>query len=156
MTPPEFEHEPDHFDLFGWRDEHCLVDDVRRDRWDVINKPAQDLFQWGFDARKRVAQNARGTNAVALEVTFENLADEWESETVFESVTTRKALHPAYQRVIGLGPAAVPLILRRLQREPAQWFWALTAITGENPAAGTDSLDDATAAWLEWGSSRRL
>lgn len=69
----------------------------------------------------------------------------WEAETVFESVVTRKAMHPAYQRIIGLGPPAVPMILKRLAEEPAQRFWALTAITGKDPAVGQTTLDGATA-----------
>jgi len=91
-----------------------------------------------------------------LEVLFENLADKWTAATAFESVVTRMAIHPAYQRIIGLGPTAVPLILRRLQREPLQWFWALTAITGEDPAEGQTTADGAAAAWIEWGRERGL
>jgi hypothetical protein len=93
---------------------------------------------------------------IALDVLFENLADRWEIETAFESVVTRQAMHPAYQRIIGLGRPAVPLILRRLQREPRQWFWALTAITGEDPAQETSSPGAAAEAWLRWGWERGL
>jgi hypothetical protein len=91
---------------------------------------------------------------VRLEVEYENLADQWERETDFESVVARKVMHPAYQRIIGMGYAAVPLILRRLQREPRQWFWALTSITGEDPAEGQTSADGAAQAWLEWARRR--
>jgi hypothetical protein len=65
-------------------------------------------------------------------------------------------MHPAYQRIIGLGAPGLPLILRRLADEPGQWFWALTAITGEDPAAGQSTVDDAAAAWLSWGHARGL
>jgi len=44
---------------------------------------------------------------VGLEVRFEDLADEWERATAFESVVVRKAMHPAYQRIIGMGDEAV-------------------------------------------------
>jgi hypothetical protein len=87
---------------------------------------------------------------------FGQLADQWEGETALESVVTRKAMHPAYQRIIGMGDVAVPLILQRLQREPRQWFWALSAITGEDPAAGQDSAADAAAARIEWGKAHDL
>lgn len=103
-----------------------------------------------------LALDHRSSRQVALEVEFENLADRWELQTDFESVVVRKAMHPAYQRIIGLGQPAVPLILRRLQREPRQWFWALTAITGENPADGEDDAESAANAWLAWGHSRGL
>ena len=101
------------------------------------------------------ASRSAGGDA-ALDALFDELADRWESETMFESVVTRKALHPAYQRIIGLGKPAVPRILRRLAQEPAQWFWALTAITGENPAEGRTKPDEAAAAWLDWGRARGL
>jgi len=35
--------------------------------------------------------------------------------------------------MIGLGWPVVPLILEELNREPNQWFWALEAITEQNP-----------------------
>jgi hypothetical protein len=63
------------------------------------------------------------------------------------------ALLPPYQRIIGMGPPVVPLILAALQREPDQWFWALDSITEENPvppeAAGRVRL--MAQAWVDWG-----
>ena len=63
-----------------------------------------------------------------------------------------------YQRIIGMGPPAVPLILRELHREPDQWFWALEAISEENPvppeAAGT--VREMARAWIEWGKRQGL
>lgn len=149
MTPPNHEH----YDHIAWHGQHCFVElAMDKPHWEVIERGPHNLFHWGQDARERVAP--RRVNRVRLEVTFENLADQWEDETVFESVVTRKAMHPAYQRIIGMGRPAVPLILRRLQREPAQWFWALTAITGEDPARGEDTVEGATAAWLAWSHTQ--
>ena len=63
-----------------------------------------------------------------------------------------------YQRTIGLGSMAVPLILAELRRETDHWFWALEAITGENPvpvdAAG--NVHAAAEAWLRWGRDKGL
>lgn len=65
----------------------------------------------------------------------------------------------AYQRIIGMGDRAVPLILAELEREagdPDHWGWALHAITGDDPipeeAAG-DTVQIARA-WLDWGRAR--
>lgn len=91
-----------------------------------------------------------------LETTFAQLAATWERETFVESFVHRKALHWAYQRIIGLGREAVPLILRRLVERPNHWFWALAAITGEDPASDTDSIEDATETWIRWGRDHRL
>jgi hypothetical protein len=64
---------------------------------------------------------------------FHALAERWKRETRFLSNVAKKCMHPAYQGIIGLGVPALPLILEELRREPTDWFWALTAISGENP-----------------------
>jgi hypothetical protein len=89
---------------------------------------------------------------------FQALAAEWERETLFLSSTTDIVLHPAYQRIIGLGPAAVPLILGRMRERPGHWFWALRAITGEDPVQPEERGDLAKMArrWLDWGAARGL
>lgn len=82
---------------------------------------------------------------------FQELANQWRKETAHLSLAIKKVMHPAYQRIIGLGPDAVPLILRELQRRSGHWFWALKAITGEDPAQPEDTVSEATQAWLQWG-----
>lgn len=62
---------------------------------------------------------------------------------------------PAYQRIIGMGPDAVPLILAQLEAEgddPDQWFWALRAITAANPVKPEDQGNTVkmAEAWLRW------
>jgi hypothetical protein len=85
-----------------------------------------------------------------LERLFARLAEQWREEMAVYSSVTKKALHPAYQRIIGMGPAALPLIFRELERQPDHWFWALRAITGENPVRPEDAgnLGKMTGAWL--------
>lgn len=86
---------------------------------------------------------------------FDRLALEWEDDTAILSSVQQKVMHPAYQRVIGLGPDAVPLIMDRLERGyGGYWFWALVAITGEDPAKDTTRFDDAVQAWLTWWRQR--
>ena len=65
----------------------------------------------------------------------------------------KKAVHPAYQGIIGLGDAALPWILEELKKEPRDWFWALTAITGENPIpeSSAGKVEEMAEAWLRWG-----
>jgi hypothetical protein len=84
---------------------------------------------------------------------FAELAETWRRETAVISSTTEMAMHPAYQQIIGMGPAAVPLILRELEERPAHWFWALKAITSADPVQPEDRgrLRQMTQAWLEWG-----
>ena len=89
-----------------------------------------------------------------LEREFQRLATLWHEETGGYSFEAQKIAHPAYQKIIALGPAAVPLILRDLERESDHWFVALTALTGEDPAAHSTSNPQVTAAWLQWGREK--
>jgi hypothetical protein len=87
---------------------------------------------------------------------FRELAEIWRRETAYFSFMQQRMLHPAYQHIIGMGWPVVPLLLRELQRQPDHWLWALQAITGEEPARGTDTLGAAAEAWLNWGRQRGL
>jgi hypothetical protein len=63
-------------------------------------------------------------------------------------------MHPAYQQIIGMGEAAIPLILEELYNgDCADWFWALTAISSENPITSEQAGDikKMSEAWIEWG-----
>ena len=88
----------------------------------------------------------------SLERAFHQLAGEWKAATALTSSGTEMLLHPAYQRIIGMGAEVVGLIVAELRREPDHWFWALQAITGEDPVAAGDhgKIDRMTAAWLSW------
>jgi hypothetical protein len=85
------------------------------------------------------------------EKTVRTLADKWRKDTHFISVLRRKFLHPSYQQIIGMGRDAIPLILKELDERPADWFWALNAITREDPVPEHADFDQAVAAWLNWG-----
>ena len=64
----------------------------------------------------------------------------------------------SYQQIIGRGLDVVPLILRELQQQTDHWFWALEAITGENPVSrdGAGDMRASADAWLEWGQRNGL
>jgi hypothetical protein len=87
---------------------------------------------------------------------FLRLAAEWKDQSRYLSNSAQMALLRPYQRIIGMGLAAVPLILEELQREPDQWLWALEAITEENPvpseANGVVKL--MAKAWVDWGREK--
>jgi len=100
---------------------------------------------------------ARVTDAqLTLEQEFLTLAENWRNDTAVLSSITMKSMHPAYQRIIGMGSTVVPLILRELEREPDDWFWALNAITGEDPIPPEDAgyIDKMAEAWLNLGRER--
>lgn len=93
-----------------------------------------------------------------VETRFNDLAAEWASETAHLSMMSEIVRHRSYQEIIGLGRDVLPLILKRLSVEPNHWFWALRAISGEDPvpAADVGRIDAMRRAWLEWGGSRGL
>jgi len=96
--------------------------------------------------------SARLSRQAELARQFNELADAWERETRAESFAHRRSMHPAYQRIIGLGPAGVSLVLERMRwRQSGHWFWALNALTGEDPAAGLTKPRAAREAWIRWG-----
>ncbi len=108
------------------------------------------------DTSKRDAAPAVGQGKGNLEQAFDALADQWRNDTVLLSSVDKMAMHPAYQRIIGLGPQALPLILRELQARPDHWFWALHAISGDDPVRPGATFDEAVDAWLKWGRERYM
>src|SRR5438045_937234 len=89
----------------------------------------------------------------ALESKFKALAARWRADRGPESSIARLAMHSAYQQIIGMGEAAVPMILSELEARPDHWFWALNAITGDDPVPEADRgvMKQMVAAWLDWG-----
>jgi len=75
----------------------------------------------------------------------------WKDETSAQSSIHVIAMHPSYQRIIGMGRTVLPLLFQELQREPDQWFWALHAITGEDPGAPYEDFDRAVEQLVELG-----
>ncbi|HLN28481.1 MAG TPA: hypothetical protein VK395_12135 [Gemmataceae bacterium] len=101
---------------------------------------------------------AIGTPEADLRQRFRERSALWKQKSRYLSNTAQMALLKPYQEIIGMGKPAVPLILEELQNEPDQWFWALEAITSENPvppeAAGQVRL--MAEAWINWGKQHGL
>ncbi len=89
---------------------------------------------------------------------FRRLASDWKEQSRYLSNTAQMAMLKPYQRIIGMGWPVVPLILEELRREPDQWFWALEAITEENPvpAEATGKVRLMAQAWIEWEARQGL
>ena len=92
-----------------------------------------------------------------MEQDFNALADQWRSEIRHLSSDSDIAGRFVYQQIIGMGKPALPLILRELQQHGGRWFWALRAITRENPVRLEDrgNVTRMAEAWLEWGQRNR-
>lgn len=89
---------------------------------------------------------------------FQSLAQRWREETEFHSAPSALFMHPAYQEIIGLGPAVLPLMLADLEKTRDHWFWALRAITGENPVPAEErgKVERMAERWVDWGRARGL
>lgn len=89
---------------------------------------------------------------------FTSLARQWRAETRWLSSTSQIAMHPAYQAIIGMGSEALPMILEELRERSGYWYWALKAITREDPVTPADrgSIPAMKAAWLRWGSAKGI
>lgn len=88
-----------------------------------------------------------------IEETFRELCSKWREETEYLSSPYEIAMNDSYQQIIGLGEAAVSLILQDLAETYDHWFWALKAITRQNPASDHDAGDvrKIAEAWISWG-----
>lgn len=99
---------------------------------------------------------ACGSQHEDIEHEFNELARQWKAERRATSFSSAMAMQPAYQRIIGLGRRALPLILRELEKELDHWFWALKAISGEDPVPpqSRGKMREMRNAWLKWGREK--
>ena len=114
-----------------------------------INRRHQELLSAAGDLLS-------GYNGTGLRKEFERLIEDWEEQRPRGVDVSEMVMHPTYQRIIGVGPRVVPLLLAELQRKSGHWFWALHAITGANPVPedSQGNLRAMAEAWLEWGRQR--
>jgi hypothetical protein len=90
---------------------------------------------------------------VGLEAEFQKQSRGWHNDTRVMSSIQKKIFNEHYQRIIGMGKPALPLIFRELKERGGYWYWALECITGLNPAASATNIEEAKRAWLEFATS---
>jgi hypothetical protein len=83
---------------------------------------------------------------------FRQLASKWREETRALSSDSDIVANFAYYQIIGMGERALPLIFEEMKAHGGRWFWALRAITGENPVRSENrgNVRRMNEAWLEW------
>jgi hypothetical protein len=110
------------------------------------------FIEWHHRRRAVMAK----TDEVDVPRRFQQLVDRWSEDTLDMSSIEDMVEHPSYSAIIDMGEAAVPLLLRELEKAPNYWFPALTAITGVNPIPeeARGRLIEMTEAWLEWGRGK--
>lgn len=84
---------------------------------------------------------------------FAMLTQQWKSATIYESSVYNIATNDFYQQIIGLGAPILPLIFEEMQRSPDHWFWALRALTGNDPVREEHrgNVRQMTEDWFNWG-----
>lgn len=80
----------------------------------------------------------------------------WKEETAAHSSPATIRMNRYYQKIIGLGDTIIPLILRELEREPNDWFYALEMLTKdeENPMTDDMGFKESISAWINWGKNK--
>ena len=118
----------------------------------------QQINQQWREIAEYVTNSQRIRSITITMTTFNACVAKWKEDTKHKSSLTDIFLHPAYQRIIGLGPDVVPFILREIADNGGHWFWALGALTGANPVTteiqGRPRL--MKEAWLAWGRNNHL
>src|ERR1700730_7424506 len=85
------------------------------------------------------AKQKRATPAMeSTEEKFHRLAALWRTETAFVSSSSDLVNHPAFQEIVDMGPAIIPLVLRELEKRSGHWHRVLRRIAGVDPVAPTD------------------
>lgn len=99
-----------------------------------------------------VSSVAHPIPTAADEQRFQRLADQWREQTRALSSDSDIVGNFSYYQIIGMGERALPLIFEEMRAHGGRWFWALRAITGENPVRPEDrgNVRRMTETWLEW------
>jgi hypothetical protein len=87
----------------------------------------------------------------SLRQEFQELSPRWRLATEQSSDPLEKIAHPAHLRIIGLGPQVLPLVFSELADRGGLWFWALEALTGDDPVIQPATMKEVREAWLSYG-----
>lgn len=132
--------------------EEFIVDDAgpefNKPNWMILDSVRVCREQWLVEH----------TAASTVARRFSELKQEWQEASAFLPRLDDAVKLWSYQQIIGIGPAVVPFILQSLQQDPDHWFWALSAITGEDPVDPNDRGDITLMAnaWIDWGKKKKL
>jgi hypothetical protein len=164
--------ERDHITLRGdnqWNRRHRDLRDIfahnwileppHEGQWEAAPTTIEDSVIFGYfgAAGSLIIHGATKTEAArrtsdTLRAEFEALSKQWRRDTRHLSLISKKIVHPAYLRIIGMGEAAIPLLLESLRDSPSHWFDALRATANTDPSKPEDTPSQAREAWLLWGT----
>lgn len=88
---------------------------------------------------------------------FNTLVAKWKNDSRTSLLMTQKCTDASYQRIIGMGQQIIPLLLKKVSEPSGEdWFWALSAITHENPVKSENRgiINNVIEDWIKWGRSK--
>ena len=126
--------------------------EVGRSIWRLLN------IGWEMGIPTSMTETEARQRPDTLAQRFQILAKIWRDECAHLSSVREMVMHPAYQQIVGMGPSVLSFILKELERQTDHWFWALQAITQENPvlAEHRGNVAEMTRDWLEWARARGI
>lgn len=126
----------------------------------MISLPARFANSGGVVVLKRPSrvETSESGPASTVRSKFLELADEWRNSTKFVSSITQQITHPAYLKIIGLGPDVLPILVRELQTHGDFWFPALEAVAQLDPVLPKNRGNYVAMKndWMEWATSKGL
>jgi len=144
--------------------QRCVSEDFERQHHGrKIRRWGERLVQEAALLQQIEAQEATSAavaDARTLEERFREQAEKWDRETAHLSSPTQRFVNPSYQAILGMGndhrEDVIDLLLRDMQQNRREWFWALSYLTHENPIERKDAgkLDKMIDAWVRWGRKR--
>jgi hypothetical protein len=132
----------------------CLPEDAGN--IDPDASPIQNTGEasWYFVSGRSHASPARDFIPRAdPEVVFRRHVEKWRKETKFLSSIHDITANPSYKKIIDIGSAAIPLILKDLEQNGGSWFFALKRLTAKDPVKAEDRgyVNKMKEAWIGWG-----
>ncbi len=90
-----------------------------------------------------------------MEERFRRLESIWIEQTGHLSSSSKIISNAAFQEIVSLGEAVIPLMLRDLEKKPRLWVWALPKITGANPVPASDrgNIAKMSHVLVQWGKA---
>jgi len=124
---------------------------------EYFHRILEEMWEWPICGEEVHAREAEKR----LEERFREQADKWQRETQHLSSPGQRMMHPSYQAIMGMAndnrDEVIDLLLRDMQQNRREWFWALSYLTHENPIdrKNAGKLDKMIEAWVRWGQQRR-
>ena len=138
-----------------------------RDNWSHDMYVSEQTMQIGLSDLLTLGREKGFTTSITLETEwssqpdtltqrFHRLVEIVHEECAHLSSVREVVLHPAYQQIVGMGPSALPLILRELKNKPGHWFWALRAISQDDPVLPDHQgvIEKMAQDWLNWARKK--